>query len=360
MDEKQDILCLTHDRLRENLAGHEPFRAGQVLRWIYAKRAGSFDEMTDLPSGLRAGLDKRFGLALPVCLRRQGDPDGTRKFLFALADGQRIETVLIPASPALYGRRSDRLTLCVSSQVGCAYGCKFCASGLDGWKRNLTAGEMVAQVLAAEKLAGETISNIVFMGMGEPFSNYDNLMEAITIINAPWGRGLGARSITVSTSGLADKIRAFAEQPLQIRLAVSLHAPTNDLRDRIMPVNTRFPIEDLFDACEYFSKRKKQRITFEYLLIAGVNDARAQAVGLAEHCRRFMAKVNLIPFNAVPGVAWERPDDAVQNRFLEVLRSRGIPATLRREKGHAIAAACGQLRLEAAQPPAAKRKNSPP
>ncbi len=323
------------------------------MRWIYAKRAGSFAGMTDLPSGLRAALDARYALALPVCLRQQGAPDATRKFLFALADGQRIETVLIPASPALYGTRSDRLTLCISSQVGCAYGCKFCASGLDGWKRNLSAGEMVAQVLAAEKIAGEKISNLVFMGMGEPFANFDNLMEAIVILNAPWGRGLGARSITVSTSGLADKIRAFADQPLQIRLAVSLHATTNALRDRIMPVNTRFPLEELFAACEYFSRRKKQRITFEYLLIGGVNDSRAQAVELAEHCRRFMAKVNLIPFNAVPGVDWDRPDEAVQRRFLETLRARGIPATLRIEKGHAIAAACGQLRLQTAETPPA-------
>ncbi|MCX7868938.1 MAG: 23S rRNA (adenine(2503)-C(2))-methyltransferase RlmN, partial [Terrimicrobiaceae bacterium] len=253
--------------------------------------------------------------------------------------------------------RSDRLTLCVSSQVGCAYGCKFCASGLEGWKRNLQPGEIVGQLLAVEALAGVRGSNIVFMGMGEPFANYDNLMKAIGILNAEWGAGLGARHMTVSTSGLAPRIRNFAEQPLQVRLAVSLHGATDEVRERIMPINRRYPLAELLDACAYFVSRKKQRLTFEYILIRGVNDSPSQARELAGIARRLKAKINLIPYNSVEGLDWSRPKREAQEEFLSALRSAGIPATLRREKGHDIAAACGQLRLaearEAAAAPAA-------
>ena len=257
--------------------------------------------------------------------------------------------MLIPASPALYGEASDRRTLCVSTQVGCAYGCKFCASGLDGWTRNLRADEIVEQILLAEELSGERVSNLVFMGMGEPLANFTNLMQAIAILNAPWGVGIGARHITISTSGLAPQIRELADQPLQVRLAISLHGATDEVRQQIMPVNRKYPLEELLDACEYYVQRKKQRITFEYILIENINDRPEDAVALGRVARRVNAKVNCIPYNRVEGLPWERPTEPRQDEFMEVLTRAGVTATLRREKGHDIAAACGQLRRQVLQ-----------
>lgn len=343
-----DLLSLSRDELSDELEklGEPRYRAGQLCEWVYKKRVADFTAMSNMPAALRTRLAEHFQLRPLEKERESGSKDTTRKFLFRLADGQLVETVLIPASPALYGEKSDRRTICISSQVGCAYGCKFCASGLDGWKRNLTAGEIVAQFLTVEEISGERISNIVFMGMGEPFANYENLMRAITIINAPWGIGLGARHITVSTSGLVPRIREFADQPLQIRLAISLHGATDDVRGQIMPVNRKYPIAELLDACGHYVLRKKQHLTFEYILIQGVNDSEEQARTLAGHARKLHAKVNLIPYNTVTGLEWERPGQDVQERFLEILQGRGVQATLRREKGHDIAAACGQLRLQ--------------
>jgi 23S rRNA (adenine2503-C2)-methyltransferase len=346
--ETVDFLSLTRDELASELEklGQPGFRAAQLCRWIYLSRAKTLEEMTDLPAALRTTFSGRFALRPLTQVKETGSKDTTRKFLFRLRDEQMIETVLIPASPALYGERANRRTICISSQVGCAYGCKFCASGLDGLKRNLTAGEIVAQFLAVEELSGEDISNIVFMGMGEPFANYENLMRAIGILNAPWGIGLGARNMTVSTSGLVPRIREFADQPLQIRLAISLHGATDDVRGKIMPVNRKYPLSELLDACEYYSSRKHRHLSFEYILIRGINDTDEQALALAAHARRLRAKVNLIPYNTVVGLDWQRPTQSVQKRFLDLLRARDIPATLRREKGHDIAAACGQLRLQ--------------
>ncbi len=326
--------------------GQPKFRAKQILEWIYRRRVRSWDGMTNLPAPLRAGLAEAFPPATLASVHESGAEDATRKFLFRLADGQMIESVLIPASPAFYGEASDRRTVCISSQVGCAYGCKFCASGLDGWKRNLSAGEIVDQFLQVEALNGEKINNIVFMGMGEPMANYDNLMRAISILNAQWGAGLGARKMTVSTSGLVPQIRQFADQPLQVRLAISLHGATDDVRSRIMPVNKKYPLAELLDACAEFGRKKKQRITFEYILIRDVNDEPAQAAELARLTSKLDAKINLIPYNAVDGLDWQRPGEGRQDAFLGVLRSAGAIATLRREKGHDIAAACGQLRLQ--------------
>jgi 23S rRNA (adenine2503-C2)-methyltransferase len=238
----------------------------------------------------------------------------------------------------------------MSTQVGCAYGCKFCASGLDGFARNLSAAEIVGQFLEVERIAEEKINNIVFMGMGEPLANFDNLMRGIDIINSPWGLGLGARHITISTSGLAPQIKQLADQPRQIRLAISLHGATNEVRQQIMPVNRKYPLEVLLDACEYFAARKKQRITFEYILIANVNDSAANAADLARVAKRIGAKVNCIPYNTVAGLEWERPSEARQDAFMAVLENARIPATIRREKGHDIAAACGQLRRQTMAP----------
>ncbi|HEX8489985.1 MAG TPA: 23S rRNA (adenine(2503)-C(2))-methyltransferase RlmN [Chthoniobacterales bacterium] len=323
-----------------------PFRAKQIADWLYEKRANSFEAMTDLPQDLRARLAEEFAFDNLETVRVLGSADTTRKFLFRLSDGNLIESVLIPASPALYGERSDRRTICVSTQVGCAYGCKFCASGLDGFSRNLDASEIVQQLLAVEKASGERIDNVVFMGMGEPLANYDNVVRAIQIINAPWGLEIGARHITVSTSGLAPQIRKLGDEPLQSRLAISLHGATDEVRDKIMPVNRKYNLTTLLSACDYYASRKKQRIYFEYILIAGVNDPEEQAHLLAGHSRRVGARVNLIPYNKVEGLAWLRPSRDRQERFLSILRGHGVVATLRREKGHDIDAACGQLRLQ--------------
>lgn len=326
--------------------GEPELRANQVFDWVYRKRCLSFEEMSNIPPKLRKALAEEFHISALVNVRSTGSTDSTQKFLFQLGDGQLIESVLIPASPAFYGEASDRLTACLSSQVGCAYGCKFCASGLDGWKRNLEPGEIVDQLMLLETISGCRVNNIVFMGMGEPFANYANLVKAIEILNSPWGIGLGARHMTVSTSGLVPQIRKFAEFPLQVRLAISLHAASDAVRNKIMPINRRYPLSKLLDALDYFRLRKKQRITFEYILIKGINDGLDEAALLATQARRLAAKVNLIPYNTVSGLGWQRPETVIQRKFFQYLVNQGIPVTLRKEKGDDIAAACGQLRLQ--------------
>jgi len=322
------------------------YRAGQITDWLYKKRVDSIEKMTDLPHSLRERFAEKFSFSKIDVVRVLGSRDTTRKFLFRLSDANLIESVLIPASPALYGEKSDRRTICISTQVGCAYGCKFCASGLEGFSRNLRANEIIDQIIAIERVSGEKIDNIVFMGMGEPLANFENTMRAIRIINAPWALGIGARHITVSTSGLAPQIRKLADEPLQIRLAVSLHGATDEVRNQIMPINRKYNIETLLSACDYYTAHKNQRLTFEYILIAGVNDADEQAHLLAQHARRLSAKVNLIPYNTVEDLEWSRPSRNRQQKFLSILRTHKIAATLRREKGHDIDAACGQLRLQ--------------
>jgi 23S rRNA (adenine2503-C2)-methyltransferase len=341
------VKSLHLEELRQHLAeqGQPAYRAQQVIDWLYHKRAESFDAMTDLPAALRMQLAKEFQFVRPEVVRVLGSKDTTRKFLFRLTDGSLIESVLIPASPALYGETSDRRTACVSTQVGCAYGCKFCASGLEGFSRNLEPGEIVDQLLVLERESGEKVDNIVFMGMGEPLANLTNLLRAIRIINAPWGLEIGARHITISTSGLAPQIRKLAQEPTQFRLAISLHGATDEVRSRIMPVNRKYPLAVLLEACDFYVAQKK-RLLFEYILIAGVNDSDEQAHKLAQHARRLSAKINLIPYNTVAGLEWSRPPRKRQEDFLHILRSHGVVATLRREKGHDIDAACGQLRLQ--------------
>jgi 23S rRNA (adenine2503-C2)-methyltransferase len=336
--------------------GEPSYRVTQVLEWLYQRLATDWDAMTNLPAALRERLRDAYSMTVLDLVRRQGAADSTRKFLWRLTDHALVESVLIPANPALYGEPSDRQTLCVSTQVGCAYGCRFCASGLDGFKRNLHAGEIVEQVLAVERLhraeagalpaAPRFISNLVIMGMGEPLANYESLMKALRILNAPWGLGLGARKITISTSGLAPQIRRLADEPFQFRLAISLHGATDAVRDRLMPVNRKHPLKELVAACEHYLKRRGRMLTFEYILIAGVNDGVEQAKPLAALARRLKAKVNLIPYNTVEGLPWKRSDETAQEAFLAVLEKQKVPATLRREKGQDIDAACGQLRLK--------------
>ncbi len=375
-----DVRSLLRDELVTRFAAWQQpaYRVDQLLHWLYSRKASTWDIMSNLPKGLREELATSFTLRTHELVQVQGADDTTRKFLWRLHDGALIESVLIPANPALYGEASDRHTLCISTQVGCAYGCRFCASGLDGWKRNLSASEIVEQVLAVERwheartakispppadrpasletertsapeksAAGPArlINNLVIMGMGEPLANYANLMQALRILNAPWGGGIGARKITISTSGLVPQIRQLAEEPLQFRLAISLHGATDETRDKIMPINRKYPLAQLTAACEDYQRRKDRMITFEYILIDGINDDPSETKPLATLARRLNAKVNLIPYNAVEGLPWKRPSEAAQEVFLSRLERHHITATLRREKGHDIDAACGQLRL---------------
>jgi 23S rRNA (adenine2503-C2)-methyltransferase len=347
-----DVRSQTREELLAQFTdwGQAAYRVDQLLDWLYARGARSWSEMTNLPQTLRHQLAEAYTLAQPILARRQGSRDTTEKFLWQLSDGAFIESVLIPATTSLFGETSDRHTLCVSTQVGCAYGCKFCASGLEGWKRNLRPEEIVNQVLAVEATADASdqsrlIDNLVIMGMGEPLANYDHLLKALKILNAPWGGRIGARRITVSTSGLAPQIRRLAEEPFQFRLAISLHGATDPIRGRIMPVNKKYPLAELAAACEYYQERKGRMITLEYILIDGVNDGLDQVKPLAALARRLHAKVNLIPYNKVEGLPWKRPAENAQEDFLAALEKEKISATLRREKGHDIDAACGQLRL---------------
>jgi 23S rRNA (adenine2503-C2)-methyltransferase len=362
-----DIKSLFREELEARFKewGLPAYRVDQVLAWIYQQRVTGWDAMTNLPKGLREKLKSELSFTNLELVRKQGSKDTTQKFLWKLGDGSFIESVLIPANPALYGEASDRNTLCVSTQVGCAYGCKFCASGLEGWKRNLHVEEIVDQVLGVERWnqaqqtlenSGESpssnplkprlIDNLVIMGMGEPLANYDNLLKALKILNAPLGGGIGARKITVSTSGLAPQIRKLADEPMQFRLAISLHGATDEVRLKIMPVNKKYPLRELTSACEYYQDKKGRMITLEYILIAGVNDGPDQIKPLAQLAHRLHAKVNLIPYNKVEDLPWERPSVEVQEEFLESLTRQDVIATLRREKGHDIDAACGQLRLK--------------
>ncbi len=366
-----DIKSLTREEIEAQfkLWGQPVYRVTQLLEWLYVRHVTAWDAMTNLPKKLRVQLAENYSLQSLELVRKQGSRDITQKFLWKLADGAFIESVLIPANPALYGEASDRHTLCISTQVGCAYGCKFCASGLDGWKRNLNPNEIVEQVLAIERWneqeaegarpeargqaapspaleASRLINNLVIMGMGEPLSNYENLLKALRILNAPWGGGIGARKITISTSGLVPQIRRLADEPEQFRLAISLHGATDVVRQRIMPVNRKYPLKELTAALEYYQGQKDRMITFEYILIKGVNDALEQTQPLGALARHLRAKVNLIPYNKVEGLPWERPSEEVCEDFLDALEKQRIPATLRREKGHDIDAACGQLRLK--------------
>jgi len=365
-----NIKSLTREELEARFAAWQQpaYRVTQLLEWLYSRRVTSWDAMTNLPRALREKLAETFSLQTLELIRKQGARDTTQKFLWRLHDHSLIESVLIPANPALYGDTSDRHTLCISTQVGCAYGCKFCASGLDGWKRNLTSDEIVEQVLAVERFSSQStahspqskddaasrlktvdsrlIDNIVMMGMGEPLANYDHLLKALRILNAPWGGGIGSRKITISTSGLVPQIRRLGGEPEQFRLAISLHGATDEVRNKIMPVNRKHPLRELIAACKDYQGQKGRMLTFEYILIAGVNDSLEQAKLLAALAKRLFAKVNLIPYNQVEGLAWERPEEKVCEAFLAVLEKQKVPATLRREKGHDIDAACGQLRLK--------------
>lgn len=341
---------------RLQAAGEPTFRAKQVLEWLYKKRVGSVAEMTNLPKKLQTWLDDVFEFNPTALVLEKQSGDATKKLLLQLEDGSRIETVMISAPQTGVGIEKSRKTICISTQVGCAYGCKFCASGLAGWKRDLAVGEIVAQLIQVCQMEDAStpraradfasFDNIVVMGMGEPLANYDNLITALKILNAPWGLHFGARRITISTSGIVPRIEQLAEEPLSFRLAISLHGATDAVREQIMPINRKYPLQQLIPAAKAFADKHGRMITLEFILIEGVNDSLEQAKALATIAKDIHAHVNLIPYNTVEGLAWKRPSIAQQEKFAAILRERNVSVTLRREKGHDISAACGQLRLQ--------------
>lgn len=334
---------LLHGLSRAELAaacaevGAPAFRARQLWHWLYVRRADDWAAMTTLPAPLRATLAAQFELQPVRALATDGESSGTRKLLVGLRDGECVEEVLIPAR--------DRLTLCVSSQVGCRFACAFCASGQGGFVRHLDPGEIVGEVLLACREHGDRPSNVVFMGMGEPFDNYDAVLRSIRILNDGEGLNIGARHITLSTSGVIPGIERLAGEGIQVELSISLHAPDNALRDRLMPVNRRYPLPALMDACRRYADATRRLVTFEYTLIRGVNDGREQALQLARLLKPVSARVNLIPLSPVEGFQGEPPAEGTAERFVETLGKAGINATIRRSKGGRIEAACGQLRL---------------
>ncbi|MES2695626.1 MAG: 23S rRNA (adenine(2503)-C(2))-methyltransferase RlmN [Verrucomicrobiota bacterium] len=348
----------TLDSLTERLRaqGEPAFRAKQILDWLYKKRVRSWDGMTNLSKPLRAWLTDTFEFMPTSLVLNKQSNDVTDKLLLELGDKALIETVIIRAPQEGVGIEHSRKTICISTQVGCAMACGFCASGLYGLKRDLSAGEIVAQLLqvcyredersprARPELA--SFDNIVVMGMGEPLANYDNTILALTIVNADWGLNFGARRITISTSGLVPKILRLAEEDLGFRLAISLHGATDEVREKIMPVNKAFPLAKLIPAVRTFSEKHGRMVTLEFILIEDVNDSLQQAEKLRDIARDLHAHVNLIPYNTVEGLPWKRPSNTRQERFADILRAARISVTLRREKGHDIDAACGQLRLK--------------
>ncbi|HEY1784028.1 MAG TPA: 23S rRNA (adenine(2503)-C(2))-methyltransferase RlmN [Pirellulales bacterium] len=318
--------------------GHASYRAAQVRRWLFSGRARTFADMTDLSAALRDGLAAEFRLWTTEIIRRHTTDDGTEKLLLRLADGQQIECVLL--------RDGARRTICISTQVGCAMGCVFCASGLDGVIRNLTAGEIVEQMLLLDRLLpeGDRLSHVVVMGMGEPLANVDRLLAALSEATAADGLGISARRITISTVGIPKAIRRLAEDGCRYHLAVSLHAPDDALRNRLVPVNKNIGLADILASADDYFEASGRRLTFEYVLLAGLNDEPRHARALAALLAGRTALLNVIPYNPVAGLPYRTPSPAAVERFVALLRGARLNVQVRERKGDKINAACGQLR----------------
>ncbi len=325
------------DRLKE--MGQPAFRAKQIFHWLHQKQVTEFSRMTDQPKTLLAKLEEEYDIVRLSIQRRQQSKDGTVKYLFGLPDGNCIETVVMRYT---YGN-----TVCVSTQVGCRMGCRFCASTQAGLVRSLTAGEIAAEVYAAQADIGQRISHIVLMGIGEPLDNFDNVMDFLSIISSPDGVNIGMRNISLSTCGLVPMIDKLAQRKLQLTLSISLHAPNDEMRSRMMPVNNAYPVAQLIDACRRYQKTTGRRISFEYSMVKGVNDSPETARQLAGLIKGMGAHVNLIPINPVDGSPYSATDAANVRRFQQLLEQLGVNATVRRRLGSDISAACGQLRREA-------------
>ena len=353
---RQNIKLLSSDELASILTGKglRTYRAGQIFGWIFGRGASRFDEMTDIAKQERAALEEWFVIPRLRRAAVETSDDGTRKFLFVLEDGHSIESVLIPDD--------DRLTLCISSQVGCGQACRFCLTGAGGFTRNLASWEIVDQVVEVERFlleqvsrqggsdggpllgADRRITNIVLMGMGEPLANYDEVVKSLTVLTDKKGSGFSGRRITVSTAGLVPEMGRLGRSGLRVNLAVSLNATTDEARDRIMPVNRRYPLAELLAACRRYPLEPRRRITVEYVLLAGVNDREEDARRLVKLLHGIRCKINLIPFNPFPGSAFDRPDEAAVGRFQRILTERHYTALVRASRGRDISAACGQLR----------------
>jgi 23S rRNA (adenine2503-C2)-methyltransferase len=333
----RDILNLTLAELnREMVTMGEPgYRAAQIFSWLYKRGAGRIEGFTDLSKALREKMTNKFFVGTLGLFGSRRSSDGTEKFLFKLHDGHGIETVLIPSG--------ERKTVCLSSQAGCKFACAFCASGLHGFKRNLTPSEMTGQVRYLEHAGGHKITNFVFMGMGEPLDNYENLEKALRIMNAPEGMGIAARRITISTCGIVPGIQRLAKLDLQVNLSLSLHAVTDRLRDKLMPINRKYPLEKIIEACEAYLGESGRMMTLEYILIERVNDTQNDIEGLAGIARRLRAKVNLISYSQVPAFNFKAPTERSMRVFIDRLEERRVKVTLRQSKGRDIEAACGQL-----------------
>ena len=334
----QSIYNYTEEMWKEYLInmGEKPFRASQMMEWFYRHRIHAFQEMSNISKKFIAHLEENFIIDELKCVTRQISSDGTQKFLFELSDGNFIETVLMNHN---YG-----YSVCVTSEVGCNMGCVFCASGMKKKLRNLTTAEMVLQVLMVSTLAEIRVSHVVVMGIGEPFDNYDNVINFLKIINHAKGLEIGARHITVSTCGLVPKIREYASFDLQVNLAISLHAPKNEIRDQIMPINKKYPLEELMDAVKYYISITGRRVTFEYILLRDINDTKECANALADLIGKENIYVNLIPYNEVIEKPYKRSKEETMRAFYDTLYKRGINVQLRKEQGSDIDAACGQLR----------------
>ncbi|MGI6451994.1 MAG: 23S rRNA (adenine(2503)-C(2))-methyltransferase RlmN [Syntrophomonadaceae bacterium] len=354
-DRKTELLSLDIDELEDFMqsVGQPRYRGRQVFKWIYHKGVSSFYEMSDIPKRFRYELDEIAKISIPRVLKQRVSSDGTRKFLLELEDKKRIETVIIPHNN---NDKNTSYTLCISTQVGCPVGCSFCATGASGFQRNLRAFEIVGQYLGSvrelkkklRKISSDQqlITNVVYMGMGEPLLNYNETIESIRVLNNPRGINLGQRHITISTCGEIPGIKRLAREPLQVTLAISLHASNNHLRSQIIPLNRKYPLEDLMEAVSYYISLTNRRVTFEYVLLDGINTSAEDAQNLVKLVKPLLCNVNLIPYNEVEGLGYKKPSNQTALQFFDQLSEAGINVTFRQEKGADIEAACGQLRLE--------------
>jgi len=338
MTEKIDINSVTMEELKEILVGwgEKPFRAGQIFGWLHEKRVTSFEEMTNLSKALREKMEEECVLTKIEEIDRLESVDGTKKFLFELHDGQAIESVLM--------KYHHGNSVCISSQAGCRMGCKFCASTLGGLIRNLSAGEMLQQIYEIERITGDNVSNVVVMGTGEPMDNYDNFIRFVRILSAKEGKNISVRNITVSTCGIVENIKCLAEEKLPLTLALSLHAPNDEIRKQLMPVAYKYKLEDVLAACDFYYEKTGRRITYEYSLVEGVNDSAACASELAARLKGKNCHVNLIPVNSIKERDFKKSGNAAIQNFKNTLEKKSIACTIRREMGSDINAACGQLR----------------
>lgn len=344
---KEDIKDLSLEELKARLKSirEPPYRAEQIFEWIYRNGIGSFGQMTDLPAKLRDYLNDKFYVTGAEIIKTQVSKlYGTRKYLFKLNDGETVEAVIIPARDPASG--TSRQTICLSSQVGCAFGCKFCASGLLGIKRDLRCGEILDQALGIQDNTKQRITNAVMMGTGEPLANYDNVMKAVAALNSPHGFGIGARKITVSTAGYIPGIKRYMEEKAQFELSISLHAATDEVRSMLMPINRKYPLGKLMGLCREYTAEKGRIITFEYVLIKNLNSSPKDAQNLVTLLKGLNCKVNLIPFNRVSGLSYAPPSYGELGDFQKLLKGGGVNSTIRAQRGADIDAACGQLRLK--------------